>query len=205
MTPTLPILYSFRRCPYAIRARLAITHAGLEVELREVLLRDKPAALLAISPKGTVPVLQLAEGRVLEQSLDIMRWAMSQCTPEQALPESSDGSALIEQNDGAFKYYLDRYKYADRYPEHSREFYRQQAEPFLQVLEQRLNLTYHLCGNQQSFADMAIVPFIRQFSMVEPVWFAACSYTAVSVWLKTHITNPIFDSVMCKYKPWVAK
>ena len=182
---------------------MAIAHAGLRVELREVLLRAKPAALLAISPKGTVPVLQLMDGRVLEQSLDIMRWAMSSCAPEQVLPETSDGMALIEQNDGEFKYYLDRYKYADRYPEHSRAFYRQRAELFLQELERRLKLTCYLCGREPSFADMAIFPFIRQFSMVESSWFATGSYGAVNAWLAAHITTSMFESVMRKYEPWV--
>ncbi len=183
---------------------MAIAYAELEVELREVLLRDKPAALLAISPKGTVPVLQLADQRVLEQSLDIMRWAMSQCVPEQVLSEGKDGLVLIDWNDGEFKHYLDRYKYADRYPEHSRAYYRQQAEPFLQELERRLGQTHYLCGSEPSLADMAIFPFIRQFSMVELSWFSTCSYGAVRAWLERHVTTSLFDRVMCKYEPWVA-
>jgi glutathione S-transferase len=164
----LPILYTFRRCPYAIRARLSIAVSGVSVEYREIALRNKPQAMLLISPKGTVPVLQLADGRVIDQSLDIMLWALALNDPQQwlqgekSLPESA--KALIDTNDGPFKFWLDRYKYADRHPEQSAEHYRQQAEEFLQSLERLLEVREYLLGEHLSIADMAIFPFIRQFA-----------------------------------------
>lgn len=126
---TLPILYSFRRCPYAMRARLAIAYAVVAVELREIELRNKPQAMLLISPKGTVPVLQLENGKVLDESLAIMLWALQQNDPEHWLKVSclANAKALIRRNDEQFKYYLDRYKYADRYPAYSELYYRQQG------------------------------------------------------------------------------
>src|SRR5690554_5339291 len=163
-----PILYSFRRCPYAMRARLGILFAGLQVELREIVLRNKPAQMLAISPKGTVPVLQLPDGQVIDESLDIMRCALQLQDPQQLLDESTltQGYALIEQNDRQFKHWLDRYKYADRYPEMTQLEYRLQGEVFLQQLEQLLNQSF-LLGDKISLADIGIMPFIRQFAHVD--------------------------------------
>lgn len=140
MADNLPILYSFRRCPYAIRARMAIIYASIPVEIREVELKNKPEDMLAISPKGTVPVLEITNGAVIEESLDIMRWALAQHDLEHWLRFSNEAGRLIKWNDGDFKYYLDRYKYADRFPDFSQENYRKQAEVFLTELEARLIL-----------------------------------------------------------------
>lgn len=197
-----PILYSFRRCPYAIRARLALAYAGIAVEIREVALKNKPEQMLAISPKGTVPVLQLADGRILEESLDIMRWALAQHDPEHWQAFGPDADTLIQWNDGDFKYYLDRYKYADRYPEFDQAYYRQQAEVFLAELESRLQHSRYLCGKHYSLADAAIFPFIRQFANVDDTWFKSSPYQTLNNWLDTLLTTDLFKSIMSNYSPW---
>ena len=167
----LPILYSFRRCPYAIRARLALNVSDIAIELREVVLRNKPESLLTASPKGSVPVLILPDGFVIDESWDIMLWALHQSDPEGWLGENAAyvniAKPLIIKNDSTFKYYLDRYKYPDRYPEHSQIYYRTQAEIFLQELEFRLNASTYLFGDTMSIADAGILPFIRQFASVD--------------------------------------
>lgn len=201
MNHDLPVLYSFRRCPYAMRARMAIGHAGIKVELREIELRSKPAQMLDASPKGTVPVLVLADGSVIDESLDIMRWALQQNDPGKWL-QANDSEALIQWNDIGFKDNLDRYKYADRYPEHPAEFYRQQGELFLAELESRLILTQYLCGDCFSIADAAIAPFIRQFAAVDETWFQASPYPALKRWLAAFLTGPLYDAVMKKYAVW---
>lgn len=209
---TLPILYTFRRCPYAIRARLAIAVSGVPVEYREIVLRNKPQAMLAISPKGTVPVLQLfadagIDGRVIEQSLDIMLWALAINDPQQwllgetALPLAA--KTLIDTNDGPFKFWLDRYKYADRYPEHPAVYYREQAEGFLQELESSLGSHTYLIDARLSIADMAIFPFIRQFSAVDKAWFAASKYVRLQTWLEALVNSDLFSAVMIKSNCWV--
>lgn len=203
-----PILYSFRRCPYAIRARLALKHAGIPTELREVSLKHKPAAMLKLSPKGTVPVLQLADGSVLEESLDIMHWALSQTEPaQQAASHWRTGStteqALIALNDGAFKHLLDRYKYAGNQSAHPAETFRNEAvELFATPLDQRLRDSRYLLGDTPTLADMAIVPFIRQFAGVEPDWFAATPLSALRHWLDTLTQSALFVSIMLKRAPW---
>ncbi|QWF71426.1 glutathione S-transferase [Methylomonas paludis] len=199
-----PILYSFRRCPYAMRARLALAVAQISVELREVALRNKPAELLNISPKATVPVLQLDNGKVLEQSLDIMDWALAQNDPEHWLESASHSQArqLISENDGQFKYYLDRYKYPDRYPQHSQQFYRQQAEIFIQTLENCLQKQAFLCGGHFALADAAILPFIRQFAAVDSDWFNNAPYPSVQQWLANFIDSGIFAAIMPAYPVW---
>ena len=202
MSDTLPILYSFRRCPYAIRARLAIAYAGIPVEIREVALKNKPEHMLAISPKGTVPVLQLTDGTVLEESLDIMYWALAKHDPEHWQAFSNAADRLIQWNDGDFKYYLDRYKYADRYPEFSQEHYRQLAEAFVAELESRLQHSPYLCGMHFSLADAAIFPFIRQFANVDSFWFKSSAYCALNSWLNALLTTELFGSVMPNYLPW---
>ncbi len=199
-----PVLYSFRRCPYAMRARLAIATAQITVELREIELNNKPEALLLASPKGTVPVLQLQNGVVIDESLDIMFWALQQHDPEHWLEngEIQQAKELILWNDGKFKYYLDRYKYADRYPERSELEYRQQGELFLAELERRLNQQAFLCGNHFALADAAILPFIRQFAAVDSVCFEDSPYPALQQWLKRFLSSHLFDNVMTKYIPW---
>ena len=196
MNSNLPILYSFRRCPYAIRARMAVFSAGIAVEVREVDLKNKPAHLLAISPKGTVPVLQLINGDVLEESLVIMNWALAQADPEHWLNATDEVENLIKWNDVEFKYYLDRYKYADRYPEFTQVYYRDQAGEFLLVLEERLTRNRYVCGQQTSIADVAIFPFIRQFASVDREWWQHSPFQAVNNWLKSFIESELFALVM---------
>jgi len=202
MTP--PILYSYRRCPYAMRARMALKYAGINVENREISLREKPAAMLQASPKGTVPVLVLDDGKVLEQSLDIMLWALHQRDSEGWLAASqSEMLDLIADSDGSFKLALDRYKYPERYPEHSIEYHRAQGEFFLNKLEARLRQTKCLFNNTITMADIAIFPFVRQFAAVDSVWFEAAPYPALQAWLKSLITSSLFESIMQKQPTFV--
>ncbi len=197
-----PLLYTFRRCPYAIRARLAIKTSAVEVNTCEVDLRNKPPALLDCSPKGTVPVLQFTDGKVIEESLDIMQWALTINDPGAWLDKNhkpfSDSIALINQNDSSFKYYLDRYKYADRFPEYPATHYRQQAEVFLLELNARLSQHSHLIHEQSSLADMAILPFVRQFANIDPDWFYASKYHHVIKWLDKFLASDLFKSVIQK-------
>lgn len=199
-----PVLYSFRRCPYAIRARMAIAYSGIDIELREVVLRNKPKEMLQISPKGTVPVLQLQDGSIIDESLEIMQWALTQQDRNGWLDiqQTSDIFSLIEYNDGEFKYFLDRFKYSDRYPEHTQKDYRLKAEVFLEQLEQRLCPHSFLCSDRFSLADAAIFPFIRQFAKVDPAWFESSKYQNVVSWLNEILETPLFLSVMKKNKPW---
>ncbi len=201
----LPVLYSFRRCPYAIRARLALKVAGVDVVLREVALRDKPAALLEISPKATVPVLCLPDGRVLEQSLDIMQWALAHCDPQDWLRagEHDAVQALIRLNDGPFKQALDRYKYATRHPERPVEAWRDDAlVVMLASLNTRLESHDCLLRDTPSLADMALVPFVRQFAAVDPAWFDAAPLAPLRDWLQRLTTTPLFESVMARHPTW---
>ena len=188
-----------------MRARLAMVMAQVTVELREIELRHKPEALLLVSPKGTVPVLQLANGEVIEESLDIMAWATQQ-HPKLKMERVSlqQAESLILWNDGDFKYYLDRYKYADRYPEFPVLAYRQQGERFLTELQLRLQRRRYLGGPEFSLVDAAIAPFIRQFAAVDSDWFAAAPYPAVQAWLQRFVASPVFEAVMGKYPPWQA-
>ena len=195
----LPILYSYRRCPYAMRARMALKIAEIEVETREVSLREKPAHLLQISPKGTVPVLVLFDGSVLDESLDIMLWALQQHDPQGLM--AHDLTVLkcqILQNDTEFKTALDRYKYPERYPEKPQLAYRQQGEVFLQTLENQLNVSAYLHGETPSLADIAIFPFVRQFAAVDAVWFAHSEYPKLRAWLNGWLTSDLFQSIMIK-------
>ncbi|RSC26746.1 glutathione S-transferase [Pseudomonas putida] len=196
------ILYSFRRCPWAMRARLALRYAGCDVEVREVALKDKPAELLALSPKGTVPVLDTGE-RVLEESLDIMRWALAQDDPQDwrllADPLAAGrGEALIARNDRDFKAQVNLYKYAERYPEHSREHYRQQAEAWLAELEGLLENRPFLLADHPSLADAALLPLLRQFAGVEPQWFAEAAYPRVRSWLQGWLASDLFKAIMAR-------
>lgn len=197
-----PLLYTFRRCPFAIRARLAIKISGVEVAMQEVSLRAKPNDLLECSPKGTVPVLKFADGSVLEESLDIMHWALSINDPEHWLNRTTEASAeamaLIRRNDGSFKSALDLYKYAVRFPEHSEEYYRKQAETFLVDLNDRLSKDGYLMGDRFTLPDMAIFPFIRQFSNVNQDWFYASKYHHLIHWLDRLMESELFQSVMQK-------
>lgn len=203
MHQPLPLLYSFRRCPYAMRARLGILFAGQAVALREIVLRNKPAHMLAISPKGTVPVLQLAGGQVIEESRDILEWALEQSDPQGLLnADLPHAHALIDANDNEFKHWLDRYKYADRHPEQSPLHYRQQGERFLRTLETLLAEHDYLLGHTISKADIAIVPFVRQFAHVDRETFYALPYPQVQRWLRHWLEHPVFVRMMQKYAPW---
>lgn len=201
---TLPLLYSFRRCPFAIRARLALRYAGIAVEHREVLLRDKPAQMLAASPKGTVPVLVLPEAGVLDESIDIMTWALSQADPGhwQSPPCVGALDEWIAANDGPFKSSLDRYKYADRHPEHPAAHYRDEACAYLRSMDAVLAEHDWLHGHHQGFADAALFPFIRQFAMVDYAWFEGGPYPNLCRWLETWLAHPLFLAVMEKVPPW---
>lgn len=204
MTCLLSRLYSFRRCPYAMRARLGILFAGLQVELREIVLKNKPAQMLAISPKGTVPVLQLSDGTVIEESREIMEWALEQQDPQTLLDIKTliQANALIDKNDNEFKYWLDRYKYADRHPEMTQEQYRKQGEVFLQVLEELLTENPYLLGDKVSIADIGIMPFVRQFAHVDREVFYSLDYPNLQQWLIKWLEHPLFLQVMIKYQPW---
>ncbi|MDO5769152.1 MAG: glutathione S-transferase [Psychrobacter sp.] len=206
MTSSLATLYSFRRCPYAIRARLAILFAELQVELREVVLKDKPAQMLAISPKGTVPVLQIRDGTVIEESMDIMIWAFEQQDCQRLIASELDykdpAEELIKRNDKEFKYWLDRYKYAERHTEMTQAEYQLQGEVFLQQLESLLTKHRYLLGEQPSLADIAIMPFVRQFAHVDRKVFDKLPYPHLQGWLQRWLEHPIFIQSMTKFPPW---
>lgn len=198
-------LYSFRRCPYAMRARMALRYCRIPVDIHEVSLKAKPEEMLVLSPKGTVPVLVLRDGTVIDESLDIMRYALAKNDPDDWLMQGSDAhvslaESLIAENDNAFKAALDRYKYAIRFPEKSREEYRAEGEVFLQKLENLLGNTRYLCHDTCSYADIAIFPFIRQFALADEAWFAQSPYPALRSWLGRLIESQLFVEVMQKAK-----
>lgn len=201
----LPVLYSFRRCPYAMRARMAVWASGQQVGLREVVLRDKPAELLAASPKGTVPVLVLGDGTVIDESLDIMRWALGQADPESWLPSvplRGEMEQWVADCDGGFKHHLDRYKYASRYEGADSEAHRALAAEFLGRLDAKLGDQEWLFGNALCHADVAIAPFIRQFANTDRAWFDGTPYVRLQAWLERFLALPVFRGVMDKYPPW---
>lgn len=194
-----PVLYSFRRCPYAIRARLALAIGNTPFALREVRLADKPAAMLAASAKGTVPVLVLEDGGVIDESLLIMRWALARNDPERWI--QYDDADLIACNDGAFKDDLDRYKYPERYGSNPIE-HRKRGLEFLTMLDARLPRHGQLCGAQRGFTDAAILPFVRQFAAVDAKWFAAQPIPHLKAWLAGHLNSALFQTVMVRVAPW---
>ncbi|MGY2298565.1 glutathione S-transferase [Pseudomonas yamanorum] len=192
------VLYSFRRCPYAMRARMALRYSGVAVQIIEVSLKAKPAEMLALSPKGTVPVLSV-DGRVIDESLAIMRWALAQNDPEGWLLEDDGATqALIEENDQGFKYQLDRYKYAERYPEQPMEHYRAEGEVFLSKLEGLLAQREYLLAGHLSLADVALAPFVRQFAHVDREWFGRAPYPRLQAWLQRFLESPLFIAIMAK-------
>lgn len=197
----LPILYSFRRCPYAMRARMALWAAGIAAELREVKLAAKPPELAAASPKATVPVLVLADGTVIDESLAIMRWALAQHDPEGWL--AGDDAALIAANDDPFKHHLDRAKYPNRHAADGVD-HRAAALALLAPLEARLARSAQLCGERRSLTDIALFPFIRQFAAIDPAWFAAQPLPRLAAWLDAHCASDLFAHVMPKFAPWQA-
>lgn len=201
----LPVLYSYRRCPYAMRARMALKYAGVEVEIREISLREKPKHMIALSPKATVPVLVLTDGCVIDESIDIMNWALSR--------EDKDGwrqidldaaKALIAENDGPFKQSLDAYKYAERHPEKTPAEHRQDGEVFLAKLEHMLSGSGDgLFGRLPTMADVATFPFIRQFKGVDSHWFESSPYPKLNSWLNSLITSDLFISIMKKHPTYI--
>ena len=201
------VLYSYRRCPYAMRARMALSYSQIPVEIREISLRVKPTSLLSISPKGTVPVFHQGN-LVIEQSLEIMKWAIAQHDPDAWYPTDlkSEIAYLIDTNDGPFKKLLDSYKYPERaliegYQTPS-EVLETAVELFVEPLNQCLSRNKFLVSNQISLADIAIFPFIRQFSMVDQVWFANSGFHELNKWLWHHLESPLFNGVMQKYPTW---
>lgn len=206
-SPSQPVLYSFRRCPYAMRARLALHTSGLEHEHREIELKNKPAHMLALSPKGTVPVLWLpADARVIDQSLDIMLWALRHHDPLGWLPgteaDMADALALIAHNDGPFKQQLDRYKYPNRSGLKNGLADRDRAATWLQGLDARLTVHAFLAGERFGLADAAIAPFVRQFAHTDPGWFAAQPWPALAQWLAGFESSELFAAIMHKHAPW---
>jgi glutathione S-transferase len=199
MSEAAPILYSFRRCPYAMRARLALLISGTICEIREVKLSAKPAQMLEVSPKGTVPVLVLPTGDVIEQSLDIMRWALGRNDPEGWL--AADDVDLIAANDGPFKHHLDRYKYPERHPSDPVD-HRAAGLAHLFELETRLATSANLCGESRGLADMAIIPFVRQFAQTDRAWFDDQPVPRLRAWLDRRVTSPLFEAAMVRLKPW---
>ena len=197
-----PVLWTFRRCPYAMRARLAIASAGVNVELREILLRDKPLPFLQASPKGTVPVVETADA-VIEESLDVMHWALGQNDPESWLEMSDQGYDLIAQADGPFKTALDRYKYASRHADVDAIAERELGGQYMRKLDDMLAKQTFLFGTGPVLADMAILPFVRQFAHVDLVWFEKQPWPRVQTWLKAFKASNRFQSIMTKYDPWV--
>lgn len=203
---TLPILYSFRRCPYAMRARMAIGASGMRVQLREVVLRNKLVALLEASPKGTVPVLLLPDGCVIEQSLDIMQWALQQHDPMGWLPTpdrtESEAKALVQRCDVEFKPHLDRYKYPNRYHLADGQANRTEGAAFLRALDQLLQVRPFLQGPTWGWADAAIAPFVRQFAHTDRTWFAAQDWQALVHWLAWFEASDFFKVCMAVFEPW---
>ncbi len=195
-----PILYSFRRCPYAMRARLALAVSGVELEHREILLRDKPAHMLEISPKGTVPVLLLPDGTVLEESLDVMRWALEQNDPEGWLRGTDE--ALIAANDGPFKHHLDRYKYANRHDGADPMQHRAACEEHVRFLDARLGEQPFLSGITRGFTDAAIAPFVRQFANTDKQWFKTRDWPQLQKWLANYLASELFEQIMQKHDLW---
>ena len=196
-----PIFWTFRRCPYAIRARLALASAGATVELREILLRDKPQDFLDTSPSATVPALRLGD-RVLDESKDIMLWALRQDDPLGLLDMPKIGWELIEENDNPFKAALDHTKYSVRYPDLDPEVERSKASSFLIRIDERLKDQKWLFGDRPSMADLAILPFVRQFANTDRKWFDAQPWPDLIAWLDRFLESEAFAGVMTKYVPW---
>lgn len=201
-----PVLYSFRRCPYAMRARMALLSAGIDVELREVVLRDKPQSMIDASPKATVPVLIQSDGTVIDESLEIMVWALVENDPNDWMtPESGtldDMLALIAQNDGPFKHHLDRYKYHTRYEHADPAEHRRDAEKILNRLDGRLAVGRYLFGSRPAMADFAIAPFVRQFANADRDAFDAMPFVHVQRWLADFLASSFFERAMTKYDQW---
>ena len=198
----LPILYSFRRCPYAMRARWALLEAGLLVQWREIELRAKPPAMLEISPKGTVPVLVLADGTVIEESLELMHWALSQADPRDCLG-AGDPEPWLRENDDVFKHHLDRFKYSDRYPEADRSAHQREGLSILKGWSARIREVGWLTGDRMGLADAALWPFVRQWRIADPQGFDADpELEPLRGWLNHFLQAPGFERLMQRADPW---
>ncbi len=200
MNNSCHLLYSYRRCPYAMRARMALFAASIQCDVYEIDFKNKPANMLLASPKGTVPVLVMQDGAVIDESLDIMLWALAQNDPQNWLAHKAEVAQLIQQNDGAFKAALDRYKYPNRFPDEDCSNARQDGGAFLQELEERLARHENIFGKAVTMADIAIFPFVRQFANVDRAWFDALKLPYLQKWLATHLESDLFLAVMKKQK-----
>ena len=200
----LPILYSFRRCPYAMRARMAIHISGQRCELREVLLRDKPPSMLEYSAKGTVPVLILQDGKVIDESLDVIDWALNLNDPDdwQRSKDTKKTKELIKINDGEFKYHLDRYKYSKRYDNEDPEFHRKKCLKFIESINNELNNSKYIFDDNISYTDIVLLPFIRQFRIADIEWFDSLPYDNLKKWLSSFLNSSLLNSIMKKYDLW---
>jgi glutathione S-transferase len=205
---SLPIIYSLRNCPYAIRARLAIYASGQQVHLRDLVLSDKPTEMLAVSPKGTVPVLVTLDNAVIDESLSIMQWAFSQTDPNDYLHKSAPNAlaemlVMIERFDTEFKGHLEQYRCSKRYHETSLIQDRQKCEPYLVDLEMRLCQHQYLMSDKPSLADLALMPFVRQFARVERQWYLQSPYPKLRQWLNGYLQSKMFTKVMTQQRMWL--
>lgn len=203
----LPILYSLRRCPYAMRGRMGIALSKQQVLLREIVTKDKPSELLASSPKGTVPVLVLPDGQIIEQSLDVMNWALQQNDPQDLLRSSNPTLSqqvhqLIKVNDDEFIGHLEKYRASIRYRNIDTEQRRQACEGFISNLETLLTDQAYFFGETPSLADFAVMPFVSQFVRVEKKWFVQSEYQNVGRWLRAHLESKLYTQVMKQYPLW---
>jgi len=200
----LPILYSFRRCPYAMRARMAIHISSQKCEIREVLLRDKPPSMLEYSSKGTVPVLVLQSGEVIDESLDVIDWALNLNDPDnwQRSKNNEKTKELIKINDGEFKYHLDRYKYSKRYDNEDPEFHRKKCLSFIEKVNSELQNSKYIFDDAISYIDISLLPFIRQFRIADNEWFDELPYENVKSWLSNFLNSELLKSIMSKYDIW---
>ncbi len=217
---TLPVLYSLRNCPYAMRSRLAIFRSKQAVELRDVVLTDKPPQMIAASSKATVPILVLASSKVIDESLDVMLWALGESDPNNLLRTDSSTNESVSSNQtmGAIKLEdirnlvalfdrefipcLDAYKCAKRYHESNLQECRQACEVYIQQLEQRLSSHAYLIDDEESMADIALLPFIRKFAKVERQWYQQSPYLNLRRWLNRYLQSAMFNKVMAKYPLW---
>ena len=200
----LPILYSFRRCPYAMRARMAIHISSQKCEIREVLLRDKPPSMLEYSSKGTVPVLVLQSGEVIDESLDVIDWALNLNDPDnwQRSKDNEKTKELIKINDGEFKHHLDRYKYSKRYDNEDPEFHRKKCLSFIEKVNSELQNSKYIFDDAISYIDISLLPFIRQFRIADKEWFDELPYENVKSWLSNFLNSELLKSIMYKYDLW---
>ena len=200
----LPILYSFRRCPYAMRARMAIHISSQKCEILEVLLRDKPPSMLEYSSKGTVPVLVLQSGEVIDESLDVIEWALNLNDPDnwQRSKDNEKTKELIKINDGEFKHHLDRYKYSKRYDNEDPEFHRKKCLSFIEKVNSELQNSKYIFDDEISYIDISLLPFIRQFRIADNEWFDELPYENVKSWLYIFLNSEILKSIMYKYDLW---